>query len=818
LNRAPTLHRLGVQAFQPILVEGKAIQLHPLVCMAFNADFDGDQMAVHIPLTEAAKLETREIMKSTKNLLKPATGHSIVTPTKDMAWGVYYVTLEKETDGEPFYFSCLAEAKVAYDLRKINLRQPINIRIIDKELKVKCKGQKMLKTTLGRILFNNLLPDKIPFYNQEIDKKKLAEIVQKCLELYDFENVAKILDDIKDFSFKQLTKSGYSWGMMDLPIVPEKKDIINEGDREVEKIQEQYEEGLLTFDERYSKIIQTWTLVKERIAAISQKYLDKEGSVYTMISSGARGSWAQLIQMIGMKGLVINPAGQIIELPVKASFKEGFNVLEYYISAHGTRKGLTDTALRTANSGYLTRRLVDVAQDVVVLEEDCHDSQGIVINKKQTEEIGQKFSDRLVGRFATETIKHPKTKKVIVKKGELITSALASQIEKSDIQEVRVRSVLSCQLRKGVCQKCYGYDLAYNKLVKLGTSVGIIAAQSIGEPGTQLTMRTFHTGGVAGVDITQGLPRVEEIFEARTPKKKALISDVEGTVSIEEIPRVIQSPSGKIITKTAFAEKIIKICYISRGKEVYHFSDKKKIKLRVKDSQHILAGTTLFINERKQRVKNKQSGIVHLTDKKLEIISEQEKIKEYMVPAGTVLYVKDGDYVYPGDQLTEGCLDLSQLYSLKGKSAVQQYILNEIQKIYVSQGQRLNDKHIEIIIRQMFSRVYVKDAGDTDLLEGEIIEKADFIEANEKLKASQKKAIAEEVLLGISRVALTTGSFLSAASFQETARVLINAALTVRPDKLEGLKENVIIGRLIPAGTGFEYHRRRHHKSSAKKS
>ncbi|MFH0814501.1 MAG: DNA-directed RNA polymerase subunit beta' [Candidatus Falkowbacteria bacterium] len=805
LNRAPTLHRLGIQAFQPILVEGKAIQLHPLVCTAFNADFDGDQMAVHLPLTEEAKLEAKELMRSTKNLLKPATGQSIVTPSKDMIWGIYYVTSVKDENAEPKkYFASIQEAKIAYDLRKITLRDIIAVRVIDEELKKKCKDEKYLKTTLGRIIFNKILPEKLAFYNAVIEKKRFAEIIQGLFEHYDFETVAVVLDDIKDFGFKQLTKSGFSWGMSDLPVIKEKQPLIEEGNRLVDEIENQYEDGLLTADERYTKIIETWTVIKDKIAAVSKQYLDTQGPVYSMIDSGARGSWAQLIQMLGMKGLVINPAGQIIELPVKANFKEGFNVLEYYISTHGTRKGLTDTALRTANSGYLTRRLVDVAQEVMVLKDDCGDIDGFLVTRKDAESCGQKFFERIVGRYTVRDIILPKTRKPLVKAGEMIVADFAKKIDKElGVEDVLIRSALSCKLKKGICQKCYGIDLAYNKLVEIGTAVGVIAAQSIGEPGTQLTMRTFHTGGVAGVDITQGLPRVEEIFEVRPPKKKALMSEVEGNVDIQEVPRVIQGTKGEIVARTSFGEKILKIRFIDKEKEAFQMPESAKLKVKVGES--VLPGTVIFVTADKHKIKNKQTGIVQIDGNKIEISGERDAEKEYLIPAGTVLWVKNGDYVYAGDQLTEGSLDLQQLYKLKSKEAVQKYILKEIQSIYTSQGQKLNEKHIEIIIKQLFSRVYVKNAGDTELLEGEIVCKSEFLDANDRVG---KGALAEgeDVLLGITRVALTTGSFLAAASFQETARVLINAALSAKADGLEGLKENVIIGRLIPAGTGFHKH------------
>lgn len=804
LNRAPTLHRLGVQAFQPVLVEGKAIQLHPLVCSAFNADFDGDQMAVHVPLTEQAKTEAKEIMLSSRNLLKPATGQPVVTPAMDMVWGSYYVTsiLDGSEKNEAKIFTSINEGKIAYDLRKISLRVPVKVRVRKGELAGKLKAGEIYETTMGRILFNNLLPEKLPYYNELIDKKKMGEIVKLCLEYYGFEETAVVLDRIKEFGFKQLTKSGFSWGMGDLPDVQGKQELLVRGDKEIEEIQNQYEEGLLTADERYSKVIEVWTRVKDEVTALSQGILHPEGPVYSMINSGARGSWGQLTQMLGMKGLVTNPSGQIIELPVKANFKEGFSVLEYYISTHGTRKGLSDTALRTANAGYLTRRLVDVAQDLVVLEEDCGDTDGRMITKEESEIMGQKIVDRIVGRFILADIKDPKSGKVLVKAGEVITDEIVRSLADVDLDSVHVRSALSCKLGTGICQKCYGFDLAYTDVVKLGTAVGVIAAQSIGEPGTQLTMRTFHTGGVAGSDITQGLPRVEEIFESRPPKKKALIAEEGGLISIQEQQRTIKGPKGEIITKSSFGERILKIAYHDSEEDTYTIKD--DFKLKVKDGETVGQKEVLYLDADSKKIKSKRFGRIEIKENKLKVISDVDAEKEYVIPAGTVLWVKDGDMIKKGAQLTEGSIELSTYYKIAGKSAVQDYILKEIQYIYSSQGQKLNDKHVELIARQMFSRVYVIDPGDTFLLEGEVIEKSALHDANEQLGDKATKATAEEIFLGISKVSLTTQSFLSAASFQETARVLINAAITGRVDNLRGLKENVIIGRLIPAGTGYK--------------
>ncbi|MBU1131873.1 DNA-directed RNA polymerase subunit beta' [Patescibacteria group bacterium] len=803
LNRAPTLHRLGIQAFQPVLIEGKAIQLHPLVCSAFNADFDGDQMAVHVPLTEDAKKEAREIMAANKNLLKPATGNPVVTPSMDMVWGCFYVTSDLEGDLPPVkIFASAKEAKIAYDLRKIKLRQPVKVKVTKAEFGKKLK-EGILETTLGRILFNDLLPEKLPYYNELVDKKKMGNIVKLCLELCGFEETAKVLDLLKSFGFKQLTKSGFSWGMGDLPDNKGKEALLQQGMGEVDETQRQYDDGLLTGDERYSKVIEIWTRIKDEITGLSQLSLPLDGPVYSMINSGARGSWGQLTQMLGMKGLVTNPAGQIIELPVKANFKEGFSVLEYYISSHGTRKGLSDTALRTANAGYLTRRLVDVAQDVIVFEDDCGDTEGKIFTKENSEAMGESLVDRIVGRYIVDPIVNPKTGNKIVKAGEVITAEIARKLDKLDLKEVRVRSVLSCRMTKGICKKCYGFDLSSGAPVALGTAVGIIAAQSIGEPGTQLTMRTFHTGGVAGSDITQGLPRVEELFEARPPKKKALIAEVGGLVSIEEQARTIQGPKGEIIAKTSFGQRVLKIHYRDTEEDVYNIKSASNVK--VKDGDLVNEKEVLYLDAENKKIKSRRYGRVSLQGDSLKVANDVDSEKEFVIPAGTVLWVKDGAMVEKGDQLTEGSLDLSQLYKIKGREAVQHYILKEIQHIYSSQGQKLNDKHVELIARQMFSRVYVEDPGDTFLLEGEIVEKSGFEEANEQIGKTGKPAKGDEVFLGISKVSLSTKSFLSAASFQETARVLINAAVTGRIDNLEGLKENVIIGRLIPAGTGYKY-------------
>ena len=734
LNRAPTLHRLGIQAFKPVLIEGKAIRIHPLVCTAFNADFDGDQMAAHVPLTEGAKREAAEIMLSSKNLLKPATGQPVITPKQDVAWGCYYLTLmmEPSAGAKLRRFSSVEEAVLAYKMRLIGLQEKSVVRFAGKWFAKLPSGHKhLVETTIGRIFFNEAMPAELTFYNEIVNMKKLGEIVRTILEVCGMERTAEVVDQIKDLGLKYITKSGYSLCMDDFPRLDSKQEIIEEGNKLVEEINTQYSEGLLTEQERYSKIIEVWTNIKERVVKASRGILNTRGSVSTIIESGARGTWSQLTQVIGMKGLVTNPAGDIIELPVKGSFKEGFDVLEFFISTHGARKGLSDTALRTANAGYLTRRLVDVAQDVVVKGSDCGDETGKLFTKQESEAMGEKLSARVLGRTVIGDIVEPGTERVVLTDGGLITEPVAREIERLDLPELRVRSVLRCQLVRGVCQKCYGYDLGRNKLVEQGVAIGIIAAQSIGEPGTQLTMRTFHTGGVAGgEDITLGLPRVDELFESRSPKKKAFMSDVQGAIEVATVEeRVIEGPGGKKIFEGRFGQKTIRIKYKTTGETALAIL--KDDEVVVADGAEAQVGDLLIKRANGEEARAELKGIVSLTKKKLKIVGEIEGVKEYIIPAGYQLLVKNGDLVAPGTPLTEGHLDLHQLFAVRGKEAVQDYILQEIQSVYSAQGQKLNDKHIETIIRQMFSRVYVLDAGDTDLLPGEVIEKAQLLDANQ---------------------------------------------------------------------------------------
>ncbi|MBI2476537.1 DNA-directed RNA polymerase subunit beta', partial [Candidatus Uhrbacteria bacterium] len=797
LNRAPTLHRLGIQAFKPKLIEGKAIQIHPLVCDAYNADFDGDQMAVHVPLTREARREARHLMLSTNNLLKPSDGEPIARPGKDMVWGCFYLTMivdaEQKPEGERKAFGSTTDAKYAQQIGKIGLHEFIRVRV---------EGKGLIETTVGRILVSELLPPEIGFQNEALGKKQLSKIVRIVLEKLGNDATVQLLDKIKALGFKYSTLSGFSWGMSELPEITQKQSLLDEGDKKTHEINEHYRQGLLTKSERHSAIVGVWEDIKYRIEQLSKEALVKGGSAYSMIESGARGSISQLTQMIGMKGLVASASGETVELPVKSSFKEGTDALEFFISSHGVRKGLTDTALKTANAGYLTRRLVDVAQDVVIRTEDCGESEGVVITKEESDEIGEPITVRILGRFMLSDLKKPGGRKVLVKAGDIVTEDTIRELESASepLKEAHVRSVLTCKARNGLCQKCYGYDLAYNKLVNMGTAVGIIAAQSIGEPGTQLTMRTFHMGGVAGKDITQGLPRVEELFESRTPKHRAIMSEMSGKVEIEEAKKeAMQVGTGRRIVDVRPGQKIVRVRYAAIEEEIHKCGRGAKVK--VKDGDAVVAGDVLCEKAGGDRQLAGASGTVKIDKTHIKILHEVERVQEYVIPPGYALYVKDGQEVCAGDPITEGHLDLHLLFETQGRKAVEKYVSKEIQFIYASQGQKLNNKHIEVIVRQMFSRVRVTDAGDTDLLPGEVVELSVYLDANDA--TSGKKAESDSMFLGITKTSLSTNSWLSAASFQETSRVLINAAVTGKIDELNGLKENVIIGRLIPAGTGM---------------
>jgi len=738
LNRAPTLHRLSIQAFQPLLIEGQAIQVHPMVCTAFNADFDGDQMAVHVPLTAEARWEAKEMMLSNKNLLKPSTGDPITIPSQEVVLGIYYITtLNPHREGTGKHFSSLGEAVLAHQSGKIHIQAPIKVMLEDN----------LIETCVGRILLYEILPESFGFVNEQLDKSKIKKIIALSLEQFGREKTVEFIDKLKELGFEQVTLSGISWSMSDLKVPDMKEKLIKESERRVEDVERQYQKGFLTEVERRSQVIQIWNECRDKIAEEVEKNIDKEGPVFAIVDSKARGSMAVLVQLTGMRGLMVNPAGEIIELPVRDSFKEGLNVLEYFISTHGARKGMTDTALRTATAGYLTRRLVDVSQDVVIREKDCGDSEGAYYFREDSEYTGNSYAGRLEGRYAMEDVKDSKSKELIVRTGELITKEAAQRIEDNpEIKKVRLRSVVNCKTATGgICQKCYGYDLGKNELVDLGQAIGIVAAQAIGEPGTQLTMRTFHTGGVVKEDIVQGLPRVEEIFEARTPKGRAEISEVSGKVHSVK-------------------------------------SELKEITVTIETTTQEAKRAGLAASEK----------------------SDGKVLVSYKLPPGSTSHVETGDMISKGYVLSSGSLDLQTLYKTMGKEAIRRYIIREIQNIYATQGESIDDRHIEVIIRQMLSRVRVKEEGDTNLLAGETVSKSRFQEENKETKARKgKPAKGEELILGITRVSLTTESFLAAASFQQTPQVLIDAALTGREDRLRGLKENVIIGKLIPAGTGF---------------
>jgi DNA-directed RNA polymerase subunit beta' len=738
LNRAPTLHRLGIQAFNPVLIEGNAIQIHPLVCTGFNADFDGDQMAVYLPLSEASQMESKEYMASNKNLLKPQDGSPIVMPKLDIVFGCYWMTKTVDGEkGEGMIFSNPNQAITAFDLGVITFRAKIKVLgTSDKARYDKFEG-KIFETTVGRLLFNSIFPDDFPYMNEEINVKRMSQIVDDLIMHYGVDATPDVLDKIKNFGYQYATYSGVTWGIDNVKVPEGKKQIIDKYKKEEEKIRENTNEGLLSKDEEYQKIIELWEHAKKEIEKIVPESLDKNGSTYDLITSGARGNIGSLVQMCGMKGLIVNTSGDTLDFPIIPSYIEGFSPLEYFIATHGSRKGAADTALNTAKAGYLTRRLVDVAQDVVVTEEDCGTKNGKMIKK-----INGSIAKYIHGRILQADVKDNEGK-VLFKKGYLLKKEDAREIENLGIAEVFVRSPLTCDTVHGLCRACYGLDLGRNCMIELGQAVGIIAAQAIGEPGTQLTLRTFHAGGVATVDITTGLPRVEEIFERRSPKVPAVISETDGEV---------------LEINVNDKEKIIKV-----------LSDIKAD---------------------------------NVTSKKGKITNE----KEYLVPLRRQIFIKAGDKVKKGDLLTDGSADINEIVKYGGKEKAEEYIVEEINKVYDLQGASISRKHIEIIIRQMFSRKKIKDAGDTTFSPGEIVENIELIEENTRVKNEIKngmEATAETIVLGITEVSLTTKSWLSAASFQNTNRVLINNAIRGGVDNLRGLKENVIIGNLIPAGTGF---------------
>ena len=771
LNRAPTLHRLGIQAFEPILVEGRAIRLHPLVTTAFNADFDGDQMAVHVPLSKEAQAEARMLMLAAQNILNPKDGKPVVTPSQDMVLGNYYLTLERPgAVGEGMIFKDADEARIAYQNGYIHLHTRVGIaaKSFENPTFTEEQNKKLLVTTIGKVIFNDILPEGFPFLNEPtkenletatpdkyfvapsdltegglkayiaeqepatpFKKGFLSKIISEIFNRFHITETSMMLDRMKDLGFKYSSRAGITVGVSDVFVLPNKYEILADSQSNVDKITTLYRRGLLTDEERYQNVISQWAKAKDIIQDQLMDSLPATNPIYMMSDSGARGNASNFTQLAGMRGLMASPSGRIMEMPVRSSFKEGLTVLEFFISSHGARKGLADTALKTADSGYLTRRLVDVAQDVIVRENDCGTSRGLRVAalKNGTDEI-ESLQERLEGRYSKETVVHPETGKVIVEDGQLITLDTAKEIEAAGIESVVIRSAFTCNSRHGVCEKCYGKNLATGEKVEVGEAVGTIAAQSIGEPGTQLTMRTFHTGGVAGADITQGLPRIQELFEARNPKGKALISEVDGTVTKVEI-----------------------------------------------DNNHV---------------------------RRIYVLSEIGEEREYQDYGASRMLVKEDDKVKRGQALTEGSIEPKELLSIAGLEAVQSYLLTEVQKVYRMQGVEISDKHVEVMVRQMLRKVRVINAGDTDLLPGSLVDIHKFTDENKKiLEARGNMATAKPVILGITKASLETESFLSAASFQETTRVLTDAAVKGKVDKLMGLKENVIIGKLIPAGTGM---------------
>ena len=778
LNRAPTLHRLGIQAFQLVLIEGKAIQIHPLVCTAFNADFDGDQMAVHVPISRAAQEEANNIMLATKNLLKPASGDPVVAPTQDIVLGCFYLTnIKSGSRGEGKIFSGAKEALMAYQLGYVDLQAQVKVQIIDK----------VIDTSVGRVIFNDILPRGMGYINTVMNKKTLNKIVAEVFNQFGQEEAAVFVDQIKNLGFTYATKAGFTISVEDVQIPPIKYKMVEETNNKVENVERQFRKGLITNDERYLKVTSLWFKTARDIEKVIADNFSPDNPVHVMISSGARGSLVQLSQIAGMKGLVANPAGKTIELPIKANFKEGFSVLEYFISTHGARKGRSDVALRTSDAGYLTRRLVDVCQDVVITNFDCGSKEGMKFTKKDCEDYGEPFNPRIIGRILASDIIDKKTGEVVAQAGELIDEKTNLEKIVAAADEVMVHTPSTCQNEWGVCQKCYGRNLATARIVNLGEAVGIVAAQSIGEPGTQLTMRTFHTGGVvAGMDITQGLPRVEELFEARLPRSPAIVAEIAGEIKIKR-----QGDRNSIII-TAKEPQKDEYLLVSGAKPV------------IKNNQKVVARQVIASAGNKQSIRAKADGIAKVEGGKIVITHQGLAVKEYSIPFQIDILVKDGEIVSLGKALTEGHLDLQTMLTLVGKHAVQRYIVREVQAIYATQGQAINDKHVEVVIRQMFSKVRITEAGDSELLPGEIINKWKIQKINEGLLSSKKKPIVfEGLLLGVTKAALHTESFLSAASFQETTSVLIEAAISGKVDDLRGLKENTIIGKIIPSGTGF---------------
>jgi len=796
LNRAPTLHRLGIQAFEPILVEGKAIQIHPLVCTAFNADFDGDQMAVHVPLSQKAVEEARTLMLSTMNLLKPADGEPVVGPAKDMVLGVYYLTAgqEGELHGNGRAFSDLDEVELAYSLGQLHIHAKIRLHMhtwFNEKGERYARAQKrMIDTTVGRALLNRVFPDEMRFVNEVLDKGGLQKLVSKCYQVVGSDQTTEIVDQIKNIGFKYATRSGTTIAVSDLTVPKEKQTIVDATLAEQGEMEKQFRRGLLTEQEYNERIIEMWTRARDEVAKAVAANLDPNGSLAMIAKSGAaKGGFGPISQLAGMRGLMADPSGRIIPLPIRSNFRDGLTALEYFISTHGARKGLADTALRTADAGYLTRRLVDVAQDQIVNKHDCETESGIWIRRKD-DVAGQSYYDRIIGRVAAAKIVDPKSGEILVERNEIIEEVPALRIAASTLEQVYARSPLMCQLEHGLCQLCYGRDLGRGKLVEIGAAVGIVAAQSIGEPGTQLTLRTFHTGGVAaGGDITHGLPRVEELFESRKkPKGEAVITEIDGETEI-------------IRSDRPGSPRLVKVVDSALMKDEYEIPGNWSVK--AEDGALVAAGEVLATRGESE-ITATHAGKLKRKDHTLAVSYERRDEAEYEIPSAARLLVIDGQKVKAGEAITEGALNPHRILRILGREATELYLLTEVQRVYRSQGQNINDKHFEVIIKKMLSRVQITRPGDTNLLPGELIDRLQLQKLNETLLADGKQpAAAVPVLLGVTKASLSTDSFLSAASFQHTIKVLAGAAIEGKEDHLYGLKENVIIGKLIPAGTGY---------------
>lgn len=796
LNRAPTLHRLGIQAFEPVLIEGSAIQLHPLVTTAFNADFDGDQMAVHVPLSEKAVWEARNLMLSSRNLLKPADGEPIISPSKDMVLGVYYLTMadERPHKGDGRIFADMDEVMLAYELGQVDvharIRVMVNTRYDDEGNFLPSHRRALIETTVGRVIFNNILPPEVQFANTVLDKGGVKDLVAEVYETCGQEVTTDVADRIKDIGFEYAMRSGSTIAVADITIPPQKSEILSNSQQEVENVTRAWRRGLLTEQERNERVIEIWQQTTKMVADAVRESMDPNGNLATMANSGAtKGGFGPISQLAGMRGLMADPAGRIIRLPIQSNFREGLTALEYFISTHGARKGLADTALRTADAGYLTRRLVDVAQDVIINEHDCGTQEGIWI-RKADDIAGQSMSVRLFGRVVAERVIDPSTGEVLAERGDMLDHELVRRVVMAGVDQVKVRSPLTCELIHGICATCYGMDLGRGVKVELGSAVGIVAAQSIGEPGTQLTLRTFHTGGVAaGGDITTGLPRVEELFEARrAPKGEAVISRISGVAKIIQSDRYSD-------------QRVVRVDQSEMVSDAYDIPEEWTI--LVADEASVAAGEGIA-SQGEAVIAAQHAGRVRIEDRRVIVSYEQRETEEYEIPPTARLLVKDGDHVQAGQPLTEGSLNPHTILKINGREACQLYLLSEIQKVYRAQGQNINDKHFEVIIRKMIGKVQVIRSGDSPFLPMDLVDRLEIRRVNEQLLQEGKQpAKYVEILLGVTKASLSTDSFLSASSFQHTIKVLAGAAIASAEDPLFGLKENVIIGKLIPAGTGF---------------